>query len=77
MDGGSTEGGVARGERNLWDQVQDFNWLRAEPSPHWSVLPVEEREGVDWARLRGDAGDGGAVKEMVDRLSERKAGGMG
>ena len=22
----------------MWDQVDDFNWLRAEHSPNWSVL---------------------------------------
>ena len=25
-------------EENLWDQVQDFNWLRTDPSPHYSLL---------------------------------------
>lgn len=28
---------------NLWDQVDDFKWLKAEHSPNWSVLPVESR----------------------------------
>ncbi|KAF2459647.1 tubulin binding cofactor C-domain-containing protein [Lineolata rhizophorae] len=28
---------------NQWDQVDDFKWLKAEPSPHWSILPPEER----------------------------------
>jgi tubulin-specific chaperone C len=30
-------------ELNLWDQVDDFKWLKTEPSPNWSVLPREER----------------------------------
>ncbi|CRK28047.1 hypothetical protein BN1708_015083 [Verticillium longisporum] len=29
--------------KNQWDQVDDFKWLKAEPSPNWSVLPVDER----------------------------------
>ena len=29
--------------KNLWDQVDDFKWLKAEASPHWSVLPEEKR----------------------------------
>ncbi|KAI5292042.1 hypothetical protein KEM52_006659, partial [Ascosphaera acerosa] len=23
---------------DFWDQVQDFNWIKAEQSPHWSLL---------------------------------------
>ncbi|KAF2144451.1 uncharacterized protein K452DRAFT_325039 [Aplosporella prunicola CBS 121167] len=30
-------------EPNLWDQVDDFKWLRAEPSPHWSALAPASR----------------------------------
>jgi tubulin-specific chaperone C len=26
-----------------WDQVRDFNWLKAEHSPNWSVLPLSQR----------------------------------
>ena len=25
------------GRANRWDHLQDFNWLRATPSPHWRV----------------------------------------
>ena len=28
---------------NTWDQVEDFNWLSAEPSPHWTTIDVEDR----------------------------------
>ncbi|OJD35594.1 tubulin-specific chaperone c [Diplodia corticola] len=28
---------------NLWDQVDDFKWLKAEHSPNWSVLPPDTR----------------------------------
>ncbi|KAF2758155.1 tubulin-specific chaperone c [Pseudovirgaria hyperparasitica] len=33
---------------NMWDQVDDFKWLKAEQSPNWSILPDEERlkEGI-------------------------------
>ena len=30
-------------EGGMWRQVDDFGWLRATPSPHWSVLPAHER----------------------------------
>ena len=25
----------------MWDQVDDFKWLKAEHSPNWSILPPE------------------------------------
>ncbi|RYO85324.1 hypothetical protein DL766_008263 [Monosporascus sp. MC13-8B] len=31
------------GTPNQWDQVDDFKWLKSEPSPNWSVLPEGER----------------------------------
>jgi hypothetical protein len=33
------------GVENQWRNVDDFKWLRAEPSPNWSVLPEEKRIG--------------------------------
>lgn len=30
-------------ERNMWDQVDDFKWLKSEHSPNWEVLPEAER----------------------------------
>ncbi|CAJ2509568.1 Uu.00g145940.m01.CDS01 [Anthostomella pinea] len=26
-------------EKNQWNQVDDFKWLKSEPSPNWSVMP--------------------------------------
>ncbi len=38
--------------QNLWDQVDDFKWLKAEHSPNWSILPTEERLNEDvWANV--------------------------
>lgn len=31
----------------MWDQVDDFKWLKAEHSPNWSVLPEEKRIAED------------------------------
>lgn len=30
-------------QANHWDQVDDFKWLKADHSPNWSILPLEER----------------------------------
>lgn len=36
----------------MWDQVDDFKWLRAEHSPNWSVMPVGERvDGRVWQQI--------------------------
>ncbi|KAI5793759.1 tubulin binding cofactor C-domain-containing protein [Peziza echinospora] len=61
--GSSEDGGVGTGEdgRNLWDQVDDFKWLRMEKSPNWRVLDVEERVDVNelWRVVGGAGGDEG------------------
>ena len=31
---------------NLWDQVDDFKWLRVEQSPNWSVLKAEDERAI-------------------------------
>mmetsp|Transcript_26578 Transcript_26578/g.64166 ORF Transcript_26578/g.64166 Transcript_26578/m.64166 type:complete len:86 (+) Transcript_26578:992-1249(+) len=36
------QGGLSE-ETDMWSKVEDFNWLRAQQSPNWSVLPQEER----------------------------------
>ena len=40
--------GEDEGVENQWMNVDDFKWLRQEPSPNWSLLPPEEgvSEGV-------------------------------
>lgn len=32
---------------NLWNQVDDFKWLRAEHSPNWSILTSEDDRAID------------------------------
>ncbi|KAK4696099.1 tubulin-specific chaperone C, partial [Lecanoromycetidae sp. Uapishka_2] len=39
---------------NLWDQVDDFKWLKAGPSPHWSILGSHDERSIDedgWERI--------------------------
>ena len=31
---------------NFWDQVDDFKWLKAEPSPNWSVLRNDDDRAI-------------------------------
>lgn len=32
---------------NQWDQIDDFKWLKAEASPHWTILPEPDRVQKD------------------------------
>ena len=37
----TTTQGQASSE-NQWNQIDDFKWLKSEPSPNWSILPPED-----------------------------------
>ncbi|KAK1498312.1 tubulin binding cofactor C [Colletotrichum tamarilloi] len=38
--------------KNQWDQVDDFKWLKSEPSPNWSILPEEKRLAEEiWTKV--------------------------
>jgi len=51
---------------NLWNQVDDFDWLRAEQSPHWSEIPHGERiEKEKWSDLIPRAAGGGWLEGQV------------
>ncbi|PNH43085.1 hypothetical protein VD0004_g4343 [Verticillium dahliae] len=54
--------------KNQWDQVDDFKWLKAEPSPNWSVLPVDERlEDRIWSDVvPGEPGKG--LKDILQAV---------
>lgn len=56
------------GRLNLWDQVDDFQWLRKEASPNWKVLPPEHRvkEGA-WKEFL-TVGEGLWVEQILGRV---------
>ena len=31
----------------FWDRVDDFNWLRSDPSPNWRFLMQDDPESID------------------------------
>jgi hypothetical protein len=61
-----------KGETNLFDQVDDFKWLKATASPNWSVLPETETVPEDvWLKtLVG--GPGVAIEETLRKLGACK-----
>lgn len=56
---------------NQWDQIDDFKWLKAEPSPHFSILPEEQRVGEDVWKDKVSGGHemslGDVLKAVVTR----------
>ncbi|KAL8841347.1 MAG: hypothetical protein Q9170_000978 [Blastenia crenularia] len=50
-----------------WDQVHDFNWLKAGHSPNWSILEPAKRKVPDqWKRLKTATED--EVDEVLQAL---------
>lgn len=35
--------GSQKPEKDHWDQVDDFKWLKADHSPNWTTLPIDKR----------------------------------
>ena len=58
-----------QGTKNQWDQIDDFKWLKAEPSPHFSLLAEPERvEDKTWKYM---------VSGQLDTSVEEVLKGMG
>ncbi|KAK3376743.1 tubulin binding cofactor C-domain-containing protein [Lasiosphaeria ovina] len=54
-------------EKNQWDQVDDFKWLKSDHSPNWSILPETERIPVDvWKSVPGAPGVG--VEDILKKV---------
>ena len=54
---------------NQWDQIDDFKWLKVEPSPNFSVLEEAQRIGDDvWGdKLQG--GDDGDLEDILKAVN--------
>ena len=54
---------------NLWNQIDDFKWLKAEPSPNWSIQPTEDLvPGETWQQVIS----GNSRGKLDDLLSATK-----
>ena len=70
---GGVEGGKPKEEGDeaaaaLWAQVDDFKWLKAEPSPNWRVLPLAERVEESVWREIVPGGKGLGVEEILNAV---------
>lgn len=60
---------------NLWDQVDDFKWLRAEHSPNWSTLQPGDAgtiESGQWEVLNSFNSAACTSSELDDLLRAAK-----
>ena len=56
---------------NMWDQVDDFSWLRAEHSPNWGALqPGDEGtiESGQWELIKALGSHECLASELDDLL---------
>jgi hypothetical protein len=59
-----TGGGKGEG-RNMWDQVDDFKWLKDSPSPNWRVMEEGERIGEEvWKEVLA-SGEGRGLEDIL------------
>ena len=56
---------------NLYDQVDDFKWLKSEPSPNWSILDPAERLPEDVWREVVPGGPGRSVEDILKGVGVR------
>ncbi|QDS77869.1 hypothetical protein FKW77_000251 [Venturia effusa] len=53
---------------NRWNQVQDFQWIKAEHSPNWSEIPTEGRVAdSSWKEVVG-ADEGVEIDEIMQKI---------
>ncbi|KAH7094935.1 tubulin-specific chaperone-like protein c [Paraphoma chrysanthemicola] len=58
---------------NQWDQIDDFKWLKTEPSPNFSILDESQRaRSGAWLEKVG-GGDGGDLNEILTTVGDSLA----
>lgn len=69
----AAEGEEGREGENMWDQVDDFKWLRSEPSPNWRAMKAEERlEERVWREVV-PGGPGKGVEDVLREVGLQRA----
>ncbi|KAG9385994.1 tubulin-specific chaperone [Pyrenophora tritici-repentis] len=56
---------------NQWDQIDDFKWLKAEPSPHFTILPKGERVADEVWRDKVHSGDDVGLHDILKAVGVR------
>lgn len=64
-------------EANLYDQVDDFKWLKTFSSPNWSLLPDEQVVPDDVWKKALDGKPGTLIDDTLRMLGVGKSLGAG
>ena len=59
----------------MWDQVDDFSWLRAEHSPNWRALQPGDEGTIEtgsWEAVKAFGFTGCSLSELGDLLRAAK-----
>ncbi|KAK5446429.1 hypothetical protein LTS15_009768 [Exophiala xenobiotica] len=62
---------------NQWNQVDDFRWLKSEPSPNWSILPTEDTVPDDTWREIVPGGPGWSLRDIFKAVGLPSEGNNG
>ena len=52
----------------MWNQVDDFKWLRPEPSPNWRILTFDDDRAVDEENWKEVLDDQSTSMDLSERL---------
>lgn len=58
-------------EANQWDQIDDFNWLKAEPSPNFGILQEAQRVKDHMWRDKVMCGEHGELDEILSAVKRQ------
>jgi hypothetical protein len=57
--------------QNQWDQIDDFKWLKPEPSPHFTIIPEAERiPDHIWTNIVPEA-KGASLQDILNAVNVR------
>ncbi|KAJ9499329.1 hypothetical protein H2202_004912 [Exophiala xenobiotica] len=62
---------------NQWNQVDDFKWLKSEPSPNWSILPTEDTVPDETWREIVPGGPGWSLRDILKAVGLPSEGNNG
>jgi tubulin-specific chaperone C len=61
----SSQSQIQSQPKNLWNQIDDFKWLKSEPSPNWSLLPVQDAVPDETWREVVPGGPGWSLEDIL------------
>lgn len=61
------------GAEDRWNQVEDFKWIKPEPSPNWRLIPDADAVPEEvWAEIV-PGGPGWSLEDILGALNLNKS----